>query len=359
MTHVPTVTHRPVSDERAFELARCLKDHLTAEEAAIAIMEYATDAIEQERADRTWISPIKTVADLVNNLLTLDQALAVYGAHFIDKTEDRCRARGLSLSLEHVANGRIKRDASIPPSLVIWTSIDQRLQAGLAATVEPHAALRDEQIAIAGKAREWAENYSQGSDGRNTFVLFAEWVERRAALQPEAPARGTTHAVQMRQALIEMRGAFVKAWGFEPGPENTIYRPILDRVDAALAAAPPRTPGARWREAGEPDPHGVRYDCDRAQLAGGDLTDDEVANAVFLDPGINNLTIAKDRIRWLSRRLESAGADLARIKQIIEDVDNRALAADGPVTPTFQEITDNELSRIFALASRKPEDWRP
>lgn len=28
-----------------------------------------------------------------------------------------------------------------------------------------------------------------------------------------------------------------------------------------------------------------------------------VANAVFLDPSINNLTIAKDRIRWLSRQL--------------------------------------------------------
>ncbi|PDT77137.1 hypothetical protein [Bradyrhizobium sp. C9] len=98
---------QPVSDERAFELARRLKDHLTAEEAAIAIMEYATDAIEQERADRTWISPIRTVADLANNLLTLDQALAVYGAYLIDQTEDSCRARGRSLSLEHVVDIRI------------------------------------------------------------------------------------------------------------------------------------------------------------------------------------------------------------------------------------------------------------
>ncbi|MGY3690157.1 hypothetical protein ACVIGA_000237 [Bradyrhizobium sp. USDA 3240] len=156
-----------------------------------------------------------------------------------------------------------------------------------------------------------------------------------------------------------MHGAFVKAWGFEPGPENTIYRPILDRVDAALAAAPPRTPGARWREDGEPDPHGDRYDCDRGQLAGGDLTDDEVANAVFLDASTKNLAIAKDRIRWLSRRLETADAGLAKVKQIIEDVDNRALAADGPVTPTLQEMTDEEMRKIFALASRKPEDWRP
>ncbi|MGY3690156.1 hypothetical protein ACVIGA_000236 [Bradyrhizobium sp. USDA 3240] len=162
MTDVATVTHRPVSDERAFELARRLKDHLTAEEAAIAIMEYATDAIEQERADRTWISPINTVADLVNNLLTLDQALAVYSAYFID----RCRARGLSLSLEHVANGRIKRDASIPPSLVIWSSIDQRLQAGLAATVEPHTVLRVAQASAL--ARRLCQMFDSAGESQRT-----------------------------------------------------------------------------------------------------------------------------------------------------------------------------------------------
>lgn len=40
-----------VTDERAFDLARRLKDHLTTEEAAVAIMEYATDAIEQIRRE--------------------------------------------------------------------------------------------------------------------------------------------------------------------------------------------------------------------------------------------------------------------------------------------------------------------
>ena len=65
-----------------------------------------------------------------------------------------------------------------------------------------------------------------------------------------------------------------------------------------------QTPGARWRKEGKPDPHGGRYDCERAQLAGGHMTDDEVANAMYLDPNIGNLTIAKDRIRWLSRQLE-------------------------------------------------------
>lgn len=47
-----------------------------------------------------------------------------------------------------------------------------------------------ERSAIAAKAREWAAHYDQGSDGRNTFVLFAEWVEDRAASQPSPRVEG-------------------------------------------------------------------------------------------------------------------------------------------------------------------------
>lgn len=50
---------------------------------------------------------------------------------------------------------------------------------------------------------------------------------------------------------------------------------------------------------------------------------------------------------------------LARIKAIIETVDNRCMAADGPVTPTLEEITVDEMRAIYALACRKPESWRP
>ena len=41
---------------------------------------------------------------------------------------------------------------------------------------------------------------------------------------------------------------------------------------------------------------------------------------------------------------------LRRIEAIIEHVDNRCMAADGPVTPTLQEMTQAELSQIYALA---------
>ncbi|MBQ4675542.1 MULTISPECIES: hypothetical protein [Aeromonas] len=81
-----------------------------------------------------------------------------------------------------------------------------------------------------------------------------------------------------------------------------------------------KTPAAHWREKGEPDPHGSYYDCERAKLALGEMTDDELANAVFMHgdgkPSIAEiiagtakmpivyLTAAKERIRWLSRKVE-------------------------------------------------------
>ena len=85
------------------------------------------------------------------------------------------------------------------------------------------------------------------------------------------------------------------------------------------------TPSSKWASAGEPDPHGKTYDCERAELSMGEYTDDELANAVFMhdhrsfdiaatmrgEPGsIVLLTAAKERIRWLSRSLYKALACL-------------------------------------------------
>lgn len=86
------------------------------------------------------------------------------------------------------------------------------------------------------------------------------------------------------------------------------------------------TPSSRWSADGQPDPHGDRYACERAALALGHLTDDELANAVYLHgneqpsmadlvagkalPGIVYLTAAKERIRWLSRALAASRAEV-------------------------------------------------
>lgn len=109
-----------------------------------------------------------------------------------------------------------------------------------------------------------------------------------------------------------------------------------------------KTPGAQWREKGEADPHGTRYECERAALAMGHMSDDEVANGAFLNydnfdarkllartpgyyPPISWMTAVKDRIRWLSRAFEkerAANAALRRAMQPMDPQAARAAAAD-------------------------------
>lgn len=81
------------------------------------------------------------------------------------------------------------------------------------------------------------------------------------------------------------------------------------------------TPAAKWRKNGEADPHGDKYDCERAKLAKGDLTDDELANGMYLYDHRNGfesifwLTAGKERIRWLSRKLVEAQLRIAELEK--------------------------------------------
>lgn len=94
-----------------------------------------------------------------------------------------------------------------------------------------------------------------------------------------------------------------------------------------LFAGLPSTPESHWAANGEPDPHGKRYNCERAALVLGGLSDDELANGAFMNydrpmdirrviagdpdyhPPIAWMTAVKDRIRWLSRKLSEATAE--------------------------------------------------
>lgn len=96
-------------------------------------------------------------------------------------------------------------------------------------------------------------------------------------------------------------------------------------IEFAKAQAAGGTPAAEWRERGEPDPHDHdMYKGERSMLCLGNLTDDALANAVFMHYNdfpsplalmsgeakmpIVYVTAAKERIRWLSRKLEEARA---------------------------------------------------
>lgn len=46
------------------------------------------------------------------------------------------------------------------------------------------AAVKAEREAFSAKAREFAANYPEASDGRNTFIILAEWIESRSAVNP-------------------------------------------------------------------------------------------------------------------------------------------------------------------------------
>lgn len=106
------------------------------------------------------------------------------------------------------------------------------------------------------------------------------------------------------------------------GPESEMFHQLI-AANSAGAAQISDTPSARWHYEGKPDPHGTRYNCERKDLLHGDLTDDEVANEVYLYDhrrGLESmawLTTAKDRIRWLSRQVETLRqANTAKVESI-------------------------------------------
>jgi hypothetical protein len=111
--------------------------------------------------------------------------------------------------------------------------------------------------------------------------------------------------------LHQLMLAYVKSFQRTGNPEAA-YQAVLGHLQAAVTPLlPTATPSSRWKAEGKPDPHGTYYEQERAGIAKGHLTDDEMANAVFMSPGIANLTCAKERIRWLSRALDRASEALA------------------------------------------------
>jgi len=57
----------------------------------------------------------------------------------------------------------------------------------------------------------------------------------------------------------------------------------------------------------------------------------------------------------MKKKSKSNRKRLDEIAEIIESVDDRCLAADGPVTKTREEITDEEMRKIYRLAKIRKE----
>jgi hypothetical protein len=58
-------------------------------------------------------------------------------------------------------------------------------------------------------------------------------------------------------------------------------------------------------------------------------------------------------VRHIVTQRSAPGKRLAQIAAIIEAVDQRCLAADGPVSNTRHEMTDHEMRTIYWLAGGK------
>ena len=100
------------------------------------------------------------------------------------------------------------------------------------------------------------------------------------------------------------------------------------------------TPFSQWFEKNEPDPFGDEYRVGLERTAKGHVGHIALANSLSVD--IGSKTAAKDRIRWLSRRLmallEEQGIGLEKYNQA------RATLTDG-------QLTDDELANAFFLSN--------
>lgn len=156
-----------------------------------------------------------------------------------------------------------------------------------------------------------------------------------------------------REQIKEL--ALTSGFKLKPQQDGTedLHPYVYEFAQALMAQAVTTTnttAAAEWREAGKDDPHSSRYDCERAALAMGSLTDDQLANAVFthdhrdLDlqailagepSSIGLLTAAKDRIRWLSRALTKSEQQCDKLKARIKWLEFQAmLGPDDPAAAT-------------------------
>ncbi|MCW2194976.1 hypothetical protein AB7M45_007749 [Bradyrhizobium elkanii] len=205
----------------------------------------------------------------------------------------------------------LSRDALI--DIIMRETTDQIVADGWEKLGRPNVLVQGCMFIRRGVRTDPTDGYVDPDAAAKKFAGFiADAILSAAAIQPEKSGAFEFPYTRTFQAIAAATSLYAGGIGINVSVQK--FQDAFNNYPGGTALRPGRpdegqTPAARWRAAGEPDPHGVRYDCERAQLAGGDLTDDEVANAVFLDPSINNLTIAKDRIRWLSRKLESGAID--------------------------------------------------
>lgn len=86
-------------------------------------------AADAQEIERKYISPVRTVADLANNLLLMDQTMPIYGAQYIDHpTRGRCAiAVSPTVTRERVQDSRWIGQGNELNAAIVWTMAAQQV----------------------------------------------------------------------------------------------------------------------------------------------------------------------------------------------------------------------------------------
>lgn len=206
----------------------------------------------------------------------------------------------------------------------------------------------------------------------NCAVAGENTIENLLAEMDDSGASGWAHRLrELVSGELARRETFVVSCAGELSPDDlAVFRKHWEAMRTGAAPmpvlmaspAPAGTPAAQWRVKGEEDPHAGHYDGERAALAMGNLTDDELANAAFMNYDSNPsmadmiagkafrpivyMTAVKERIRWLSRALErSLDSKPTPLEPLLAGLFDRAALPRTDMLPTkvFKEALEAKI----------------
>ncbi len=189
--------------------------------------------------DALSYGPVHVVADLVRNLLTLDQSAPIYSAFHVDhQGQRRCRTRGVMTSWERVIDGKWVDPArtDVPYAVIVWAKPEQDEAAPVAAReldVEAERRELDAEMDAAWQA------YRKGRlrPLADAVLFCAGFRAARSAAQGTAPAPAdeslSSDEIEALRAALSWMGEST----YETLEECGIYqRSLLRRLIHAVVA---------------------------------------------------------------------------------------------------------------------------
>jgi hypothetical protein len=236
------------ADERVVRLhalARSIDASGIASRSDAAFLESLAIALAQQAAPEApaW-GPVETVADMVRNLLTLDQSTPIHAAFHVDiEGKRRCRTRPVSISRERVIDGKwvdpSRKD--VPYAVIVWAKQDEAAPAP--ATQQAGAAVVSEAF-LKGAHAEFNKAMPPGSltSFGHRYVVNAlraaiKFYIGVAAHSIDTPLRLLREILKQHDEHAEL----IRAEGDYPVPNPTAerIRALLDGSDLLAALDTP------------------------------------------------------------------------------------------------------------------------